>query len=149
MGKRYHYDAKGRYKGKSSSTFIADGKTFRMIGIMLFIGVMGNMLFGTYKPKVEQQSQATASVGGSHLDTEPIKTSANPQVNVSAPPLPEEPITRDEAPPVVINTTADYMHRQYVNGDSNCPRDIVEYHQTQCDAGDLGSCSAALCGREE
>ena len=149
MGKRYYYDSKGRYKGKSSSTFIADGKTYKMLGIMAVIAIAWNMIFGGSAE--ENSSNVTQENVPQEVET-PAEWTVAPQTTIEvsmAAPSPQ-PQSTAEAPSqqTVHESTEEYWQREYVNGDPNCPRDIVAYHKSQCEAGDQQSCELAACGAE-
>lgn len=151
--KRYHYDAKGRLKGYSSNSLSArDLRKALLIGFAMIIG--GGLLFGNGEQGDNSPSEERARVGLNALPS--ASTDAGENVIVQQTPTqssgtsPE--IESSETLPTVLGGTASRWDtaQEYANGDSNCPRDIVEYHEKQCALGDASSCqSIGPCAAED
>lgn len=152
--RRYHYDAKGKLRGFSSNLPPFTIKDFFLVSAIL----AGVALFSTGRSEekgvedapllAEHQAEHSpvapiAPIAEESPLTEQMLPEASPNLKVET----EDAPSNDDVTGVTDRDyTAEYMEREYVNSDPNCPRVMIEYHQKQCAAGDESSCPFAICG---
>lgn len=142
--KRYHYDSKGRSRGYSSD----ESPAARNRAILLY-GLPVVAIVGLFVDRSGNDADTRDAQVVSEQSTLEIEKELAPDESLPAAPDPiEYPADVSDsgqatvASVSTITTTEEYMQTNYVGGNPECPVDMHEYHITQCEAGDEGSCSS-------
>lgn len=172
--RRYYYDRKGNLTGSSSDTYLATPKGFAGLVIMLMAIAIGNALFGngesgqsnTNEQEMTETKSEPAGVGNDpglttseRSETEATynqaageEKKAESETKASAPSdtqrLIELPTDGRPARYTRSRDTEAYMQRTYVDGNPDCPREIVSFQIKECRAGDEQVCQSLknTCG---
>lgn len=150
--RRYHYDSKGKLKGSSSNTYLATASDYKFLGLLALGAIAFTTVFGTGndKQKVNNNSAkselATTQEGSDRMPVISTAVSSDEgvearQIGQNASPVDDLDLSGNVTP----STTHEYLERTYVNGNTSCPRDIIEYYEKQCEAGDQQACTRAAC----
>ena len=151
---RFYYDAKGNLKGSSSNTERVTPKVKRSMFLLILAVIGWNAMFGndegaeTTEAKVEEVESENRDLP--RADAEPpifekptVDTSTQEQASSVQPNLNDRV---ERAQRQRLQSTEEYLQSTYVNGDPNCPRDMIDYLEQQCRSGDEQVCRSAKCG---
>lgn len=150
--RRYYYDRKGKLKGSSSNTYLATSSDYKFLGLLALGAITFTTVFGTADDEQNvNNSSAASEIANVQVasDSMPvISTTVSPDLAVEAPQAAQIASPVND-PALLVNvipsTTQEYLERTYVNGNTSCPRDILEYYEKQCEAGDQQACNSAAC----
>ena len=155
MGKRrFYYDAKGNLRGSSSDTERVTPKVKRSMFLLILAVIGWNAIFGndegaeTTNPKAEiveaeNRDQPRADPAPLMSEKATVDLSSQEQAS-SVQPNRNDRMERDQRQRP--QNTEEYLQSAYVNGDPNCPRDMIDYLEKQCQSGDEQACRSAKCG---
>ena len=172
--RRYYYDRNGNLTGSSSDTYLATPKGWAGLVFMLMAIAIGNAVFGdgksgqskTNEEEMTKTKSEPASVNsGPGLTTserneteltdnrasgkgKTAETEAKTPVPSDTQQLIELPTDGRPARYSRSRDTEAYMQRTYVDGNPDCPREIVSFQINECRAGDEQVCRALqnTCG---
>lgn len=146
--KRHYYDSRGRYRGHSSNQSPQQRNAGALL-ILFGLLVIPAIFFG--KNDKDSQQQETA-VEATSVDS--VSKTSNARIESSNSAAADVPAVQSSAPaPAVVtdvvetDKTKEYLDANYFNGDTSCPRDIIEKYAEECVAGDEQQCAeASRCG---